>query len=187
MRQVILSLDQGVCGRIKEHVMRACGFVVHYKREKKLSAGNIVLIECGLPQIGSGRGLFHMKMATAVNLTEKAAAEIDVANNGGINGSNLRCFGVDPDGGVGMSEQFGSGVVRAIAGIWFELQFFEDAAISNFAGQPGELAGAQDGVDEAGAVSLPFLLLGEDSALARIVRVNRHLQDVFPVAQLALV
>lgn len=131
--------------------------------------------------------MLHVEVAAVVNLAENAASKADVANNRCVDGSNLSCFGVDPYGGAGVSEQLSGGVAGMILGVRVELQFFEGAATASFAGEPSDLVGVQDAVDDPGATLLALALLGKDSEFTRIVRMNRHLQNTFPIVQLALI
>ena len=74
-----------------------------------------------------------MEAAAAVDFAEDAAAEIDGADNGCVDGSDLGGFGIDPDGGAGVSEQVGWVIVRLIIRVWIQLKLFENAVVANLA------------------------------------------------------
>ena len=74
-----------------------------------------------------------MEGAAAVDFAEDAAAEIDGADDGGVDGSNLGGFRINPDGGAGVSEQVAGVIMRLVVWVRVQLEFFEDSSVANLA------------------------------------------------------
>lgn len=91
------------------------------------------MIKCGFPEVRSGGSLVHVEAAAAVDFAEDAAAEVDGADDGSIDGSDLSGLRINTDGSARVGEQVGGVVVRLIIRVRIELQRFEDTAVANLA------------------------------------------------------
>lgn len=71
--------------------------------------------------------------------------------------------------------------------VGLQLEFFDQAPVTNFAPEPGNLVSAEYVVDKTGLLLSLFLLFRDDGNFSRVVGVDSDFEDALPVAQLALI